>query len=113
MRAFHGCRSHGQTSGAVIPGGAKSLNAKPLRRSVRERGEVLNSVLCASGGLFFLGKDTACEARHLLYVGIGGLIPGGWETQCGGHADELCEGLGPLPLGNILHQRNPEQGLTL
>jgi hypothetical protein len=31
MLAFHGIRSHCQTSGAVILGGARGLNAKPLR----------------------------------------------------------------------------------
>ena len=113
MRAFHGCRSHGQTSGAVITGGAKVSTPSLFAASMTAWRGLEPGLVCASGECRFLGKDTACEAGRLLYVGIGGLIPGGWETQCGGHPDELREGLGPLPLGNIRHQRNPEQGLAL
>jgi transcriptional regulator with GAF, ATPase, and Fis domain len=36
-----------------------------------------------------LGKDTACEAANLLYLGIDGLIPGGGYTQFFGNPDEL------------------------
>jgi hypothetical protein len=46
MLAFHGFRSQRQTAWAVIPGGVKDLNPKPLQRPTRWRGQVLKPVLC-------------------------------------------------------------------
>src|SRR6266576_1687368 len=51
-------------------------------------------LVCASGELLFLGKHTACVVGRLLYLGIGGLIPGGGYTQSFGHPDEIRAGLG-------------------
>ena len=56
--------------------------------TMTEREGLETHLVCSAGECRFFRKNTAGEAGNLLYVGIGGLIPGGGEAQCGGHPDE-------------------------
>src|SRR5215510_6548456 len=50
--------------------------------------------LCSSGEPLFWENYTVCKPEGLLYVGIGGLIPGVGEAWFFGHPDERRSGLG-------------------
>jgi hypothetical protein len=51
------------------------------------QGRSATSRVAAPGARVVVGKDTACAAGTLVYVGIGGLIPGASKAHACGHPD--------------------------